>query len=420
MSKKNLAVIILAAGKGTRMKSETPKVLHPVCGRPMIGYVLDLANVLKANRVIAVLGYKHREVREFIGADAEIVIQRKLRGTADAVRQAMPLLKGFSGTVLVLCADSPLLKKESIDKLVEYHRKNSPACTLLTASVDKPSGYGRIIRDRFFAISAIVEERDADEFQKDIKEINTGIACFDKDDLDFALKKIKPNNAKKEYYLTDAVNIFYEKCRLTEDVRLEDVNESIGINSRVDLAKASSLMQKRINEEFMQRGVTIVHSDSVFIDYGAQIGGDTVIYPFTVIEKGVKIGKRCLLGPFAHLREGTRIDNEVLIGNFLEITRSELGQNTIAKHFSYLGDVKIGKNVNIGAGTVTANFDGKKKHPTVIKDNAFIGSDTILIAPVRVGKDAKTGAGSVVLSNNNIADNSVVAGVPARGINKKR
>lgn len=414
MRKEKIAVVILAAGKGTRMKSDVPKAVHPICGRPMLGYVLDLAKALKPKRIIAVLGYKHQEVRRFIGSGIQVVIQKKLKGTADAVRQAMPLLKDFTGTVLVLYADSPLLKKESLSKLVRHHQKNNLSCTLLTASMDKPSGYGRIIRDKFFSISAIVEEKDADEFQRDIKEVNTGIVCFNKDDLMPALKNIKPNNRKKEYYLTDAVNILYKHKRLIENVLLEDINEALGINSRMDLAKADSIMHKRINEKLMKQGVTLVQPDTVFIDYGVQIGEDTVIYPFTVMEKNVKIGKQCTIGPFAHLREGARINNKVLIGNFLEIARSKVGQDTFIKHFAYIGDTKIGRDVNIGAGVVTANFDGKKKHSTVIADNAFIGSDTVLIAPVKIGRRARTGAGSVVLKNNNVSDNSLVVGVPAR------
>ena len=415
---KKLAVIILAAGKSTRMKSETPKVMHPVCGRPMLGYVLDLVKGLKARPLVAVLGYKQEIVKKMIPGGVRVVIQKKLLGTADAVRTALPLLRNFKGTVLVLYADNPLLKKETLKRLLDYHLKNNVDATLLTAVLDKPSGYGRIVRDKYSSIRGIVEEKDADDFEKNIKEINTGIMCFAKDKLDAALKNIRPNNRKKEYYLTDAIAVIYKNGGLIDSVRLSDINEAQGINSRKDLSLADSIMRRRINEEWMEKGVTIVAGDSTFIGYGSKIGQGTVIYPFTVIESGVKIGKRCFIGPFAHLREGTIIDDGVIIGNFLEAVRSRISSKTIAKHFCYIGDSRIGRSVNIGAGTVTANFDGKNKHVTLIGNNSQIGSDTILVAPVKMGKSAVSGAGSVIIKN--VPDKAIVAGVPARPLNKKR
>jgi len=418
--KKNIACIILAAGKGERMKSENPKVLHTICGRPMLSYVLDLVKGLKFNRVVAVIGHKHQEVRKLFKPDIKVVIQKKMLGTADAVKQALPLLSNFKGTVLVLYADNPLLKKESIKKLLDYHIKNNPDATLLTATIEKPAGYGRILRDEYSSICSIVEEKDADDFQKEIKEINTGIMVFNKQRLQEALKHVRANNRKKEYYLTDIIGILYKKGGLIDNVRTSDINEALGINSRLDLAKANKILQRKINEDLMKSGVTIIEPDATFINYGAKIGRDTTIYPFTVIENNVTIGNCCSIGPFVHLREGTRLKSDVLVGNFVETVRSTIASKTLIKHFCYLGDSRIGKLVNIGAGTVTANFDGLKKNITVIKDRAFIGSDTVLVAPVKIGKAAKTGAGAVVCKNKNVPDNTVVVGMPAVPLKKTK
>jgi len=310
----------------------------------------------------------------------------------------------------------PLLKRETVNTLLKRHIESRADATLLTAYVKKPKGYGRVLRDKYFTICGIAEEKDADEFQKDIKEINTGIICFNKDSLSSAIKDIRPNNRKREYYLTDIISILYKKGRLIEAVKIEDIQEALGINSRLELAQANKIMQKRINEGLMQKGVTIIDPETTFIGYDAEIGQDSRIYPFTVIESGVKIGKRCSVGPFVHLREGTEFSDEVVVGNFMETVRTKIGKKTWAKHFCYLGDASIGRCVNIGAGTVTANFDGKKKNVTVIKDKAFIGSDTVLVAPVKVGRSAVTGAGSAVIRD--VPDKTVVVGVPARVLKK--
>jgi bifunctional UDP-N-acetylglucosamine pyrophosphorylase/glucosamine-1-phosphate N-acetyltransferase len=417
---KNIAVIILAAGKSTRMKSATSKVLHPVCGRPVMAYVLDLVKSLRPNRVIAVLGYRHEEARRILTPGIKVAMQKRLLGTADAVKAALPQLKNFKGAVLVLYGDNPLLKKETIKKLLDYHIKNNSDATLLTAELAKPCGYGRILRDKYASIRGIIEEKDADDFEKEIKEVNTGIVCFNKDRLASCIGGIRPNNRKKEYYLTDIISIFYKKGYLVDGIKISDINEALGINSRKELAQANSIMQARINEELMKQGVTIVDPASTFISYGVKIGKDSVIYPFTVIESNVKIGTRCLVGPFAHLRSGTILQDDVLLGNFLETVRAKIGSGTWAKHFCYLGDSRIGRKANIGAGTVTANFDGARKNVTKIEDGAFIGSDTVLVAPVRVGRRARTGAGSVVTRNKNVPNGATVVGVPARVIKNKR
>jgi bifunctional UDP-N-acetylglucosamine pyrophosphorylase / glucosamine-1-phosphate N-acetyltransferase len=416
-TKKEIAVIILAAGKSTRMKSELPKVLHELCGRPMLGYVLDLVNTLKPAQVVAVLGHKQELVRKLIPKGIKIVIQNKLIGTADAVKAGLAALKGFKGTVLILYGDIPLLKKETVNKLLDYHLKNNVDATLLTAQLKTPFGYGRIMRDKYSSICCIVEEKDADEVQKDIKEINTGIMAFKKEKLLANIKSIRPNNRKKEYYLTDIIEIFAKKNYLVDGLKTQDAQEALGINTRAELAKANSIMQKTINDKLMQDGVTIIDPASTFISFGNKIGKDTVIYPFTVIERDVKIGKRCFVGPFAHLREGVRLGDDVIAGNFIEMVRSRIGTKTFVKHFSYLGDSSVGSNVNIGAGTITANFDGKDKNYTVIKDNVNIGSDTVIVAPVKIGKFAVTGAGAVV--TRDIPDKTVVVGVPARTLKKR-
>ena len=415
--KKEIAVIILAAGKSTRMKSAVPKVLHPLCGRPLLGYVLDLVAGLKPKQVVAVLGYKQELVRKIIPSGVQIAIQKKLKGTADAVKAGLAALKGFKGTVLILYGDMPLLKKETLEKLLKYHFENDVDATLLSADLKKPFGYGRIMRDKCFSICGIVEEKDADEVQKDIKEINTGIMVFKKDKLAENLKYIRAQNQKKEYYLTDIIEILAKKGHLVDGIKAEDAQEALGINTCVELAKANSLMQKRINDKLTQGGVTIVDPQTTFINFGTKIGADTVIFPFTVIERGVKIGKRCSVGPFAHLRENVELKDDVTAGNFIEMVRAKIGSKTFVKHFSYIGDSTVGSSVNIGAGTVTANFDGARKNYTVIKDNVNIGSDTVIVAPAIIGKFAVTGAGSIITKN--VPESSVVAGVPARILRKR-
>lgn len=413
---KNTACIILAAGKGERMKSDLPKVLHPLCSRPMLLYVLDLVKTMRLSPAVAVLGFKYREVQKIMPAGVRVAVQKKQSGTADAVKAALDSLKSFRGTVLVLYGDNPLIKKETIKKLLSQHIKNGVDVTLLTAEMSDPQGYGRIWRDKYGAVSNIIEEKDALEFQKKIKEINTGIMCFKKESLVEALKQVRPNNRKKEYYLTDTISIIYQKGGFIESMKLAQSEEAMGINSRVELAKANKIISRRLNEAFMKNGVSLVDPETAYISFGAKIGRESVIYPFTVIEKDVTIGSRCSIGPFIHLREGTRIADDVVAGNFLETVRSKISPKTFIKHFSYIGDTDIGRAVNIGAGTVIANFDGKNKHNTLIKDNAFIGSDSVLVAPVTIGKRACTGAGSVVTKNTRVPDGAVMAGVPARKI----
>jgi bifunctional UDP-N-acetylglucosamine pyrophosphorylase / glucosamine-1-phosphate N-acetyltransferase len=414
--KKDISILILAAGKGTRMRSALPKVMHKICGRPMLGYVLGLASALKPKDTVVVLGHKSNLIKKEISSKVKIAIQSRLLGTADAVRVGLNKLSVNSGSVLILFADVPLLTKETLLKLIKRHFEGNADATLLTADASEPKGYGRVLRDKYFSICGIVEDKDADEFQRDIKEINTGIMCFDIAGLKRALTKVKRNNKKREYYLTDVIKVLHSQGKVLEGVKIKNKEEAMGINSKVELAEANAIMQSRINKKIMLSGVSILDVRSTFISYDVKIGEDSVIYPFTVIESNVKIGKRCSIGPFARLREGTRISDDVTLGNFLEVTRAKISEGTFAKHFCYIADSSVGKSVNIGAGAITANFDGLNKHRTVIKDKAFIGSDTIIVAPVKVGRSSKTGAGAVVLKD--IPDNNTAVGVPARTLKK--
>lgn len=417
---KNISCIILAAGEGTRMKSQIPKMLHPICGKPMLAYVLDLAKKLNLKNTLVVTGHKKELLKDLLDEyKAKSIYQDKLLGTADAVRRTQGALSNFKGHCLILYGDQPLLREEVLRGLVKKHFETSAQATILTAYMEAPFGYGRIVRDNFSRVKAIVEEKDASDAVKAINEINTGIICFNKDALFNAIKKIKPNNTKKEYYLTDAIKIMSDEGLAVESFSVSgDIKQAQGINTRQDLSYAQKIMRQRILDEFMEEGVGIIDPDTTYIDCGCRIGQDTVIYPFTVIEKGVKIGKFCVIGPFCHLRPGTIIEDKAVIGNFTEIARSHVGRDTLMKHFSYLGDTVVGKGVNIGCGTVVANFDGKTKQKTFIGDEAFIGSDTVLRAPVKVGKRAITGAGAVVTKD--VKASSVVVGVPARPLIAKQ
>ncbi|MDP2652976.1 MAG: NTP transferase domain-containing protein [Candidatus Omnitrophota bacterium] len=410
--------IILAAGKGTRMKSGTPKVLHPVCGRPLLRYVLDVVQSVGSLKICVVIGHQGEHVRRFLGKGILTVVQRRLLGTADAVRCAQKILRSSSGDVLILCGDTPLLKKETVRSLVRKFRRTKADGIVLTAEVGDPSGYGRIVRDWQGRMTAIREEKDATEEERRIREINVGVYCFKARALSAALKKVKLNPVKKEYYLTDVIGVLSRRGAKIETYLTGEPQEGWGVNSREDLAAAQQVLRQRFLRYWMAEGVTIEDPQTTFVEADVRIGRDTVIRPFTVIEGNVRIGSRCVIGPFTHLRPGTRLADEVQIGNFAEVSRSRLGTKTLMKHFSFAGDAEIGRHVNIGAGTVTANYDGKNKNKTVIKDNAFIGSDSILVAPVKVGRGAMTGAGCVVKKGQVVPDGGVIVGVPGRIIKK--
>ncbi len=416
---KGLRTIILAAGKGTRIKSETPKVLHSVCGKPLLQYVLDVVFDIGSVKNCVVLGHRSQQVKEALRNDIQVVIQKRLLGTADAVKCAYKYFKNYKGDVLILCGDTPLLHPETLKKLIRKHRKTNAACTFLTAFVQEPIGYGRVLRDSKGMAVAIREENDATEFEKNIIEINVGVYCFKSNILFQLINDIRVNKRKKEFYLTDIIEILTQQGDKNETLEVEEANEGLGINTREDLAKSEAILRQRILKEFMLKGVTIVDPQTAFIHADVKIGQDTVICPFTIIESNVVVGANCIIGPFAHLRPGTKIGNHVQVGNFAEVSRTQLGERTLMKHFSFLGDAQVGSHVNIGAGVVTANFDGKVKNKTRILDNAFIGSDSILVAPVKIGKKAITGAGCVVTKGKIIPDRSVVVGVPGRILKRK-
>lgn len=403
------------------MKSDVPKVLHHVCGVPILGYVADIAKAVGSLKTYIVLGHKADEVKDFLGTKGYTYLrQRKLLGTADAVRSAENQLRSFRGDVLILCGDTPLLNKDVIKTLVKTHKKSGALATFLTTVVHNPSGYGRVIRDAIGNVTAIREDKDAAGLERNIAEINVGVYCFKAKELYQGLKKIKKNAKKGEFYLTDIVELYTSRGDLVETVETNNPQEGLGVNTREDLAVAENVIRRKILREYMLKGVTIIDPATTYINRNVKIGEDSVIHPCTVIDENVKIGKGCTIGPFAHIRSGSKIDDKVVLGNFTEVSRTRIGAQSIMKHFSFLGDTTTGKQVNIGAGTITANFDGVNKHPTKIGDKAFIGSDSILVAPARIGKNATVGAGSIVTKGKAVPDGALAVGAPARILKRKR
>jgi len=415
---RNTACIILAAGRGTRMKSDMPKMLHKICGRALIEHINDLIAPFFFKHVVLVVGYKGKEVADLAGG-AKVVKQDRLLGSADAVKKAVTALRKFKGDILVLYGDVPLLRRSSLKGMMEMHRSRKASCTLMTARPENPAGYGRILRNAAGNVTAIAEETEVPLYDRVMNEVNAGPCCFKAGDLLKTLRKIKRNDRKKEYYLTDVVGLLEREGKAIASYRLEDPEEAVGVNSRADLARADAIMRRRTVDRLMECGVSVVDPASTHVDPGCSVGRDTVIHPYSRIHNGVKIGPACVIGPFSRLRPGTRLSQGVEIGNFVELTRAKVGPRTKIKHHSYIGDAVIGREVNIGAGTITANYDGKTKEKTVIKDRAFIGSGTIFVAPVTIGKGAVTGAGAVVTKRTKVPDGSVVVGVPAR-VTRKR
>lgn len=411
---KALRTIILAAGKGTRMKSQIPKVLHPLCGRPMIEYAMDIARAVRSAKVLVVIGHQAPLLKRHLAGRCDVVVQKRLLGTADAVKAVLPQCRGYRGDILLICGDTPVLRAETIRDLVAQHRRRNAAATLLTCVVKAPRGYGRILRDAAGQVLAIREENDATADEKKVAEINVGAYCFQSEVLFRSLADIGMNKNKGEFYLTDIVELLRGQGQSLATLTIPDAVEGLGVNTRADLAKAEAVLRQRVLERFMLDGVTIMDPLTTFIHPDVQIGADTVIHPFTYIEDDVRIGKDCHIGPFCHLRPGTRLADKVTLGNFTEVSRSHLSEGTVMKHFGFLGDARIGKKVNVGAGVVTANYDGKNKNKTEIADQAFIGSDSILVAPVRIGRRALTGAGCVVTKGQRVPDGAVIFGVPGR------
>lgn len=393
---KYVMTVIMAAGKGTRMKSEKSKLVHKIYDKELVKRVAELASKVGSDEIVTVVGHLREEVEEVLGDSVKYAYQDELLGTGHAVMQATKYLEGKKGKVVILYGDVPIIRKETLENLITKSFKNKEYATLLTAIYDNPTGYGRIIRDEGGNIKAIVEEKDANMYEKEIKEINSGIYCFDIEELLSALKDIKPNNAQGEYYLTDVIKIMNDKGLKTGAVIVEDNTEILGVNDRAQLELLTRVLRMRINAEHMRRGVTIEDASSTYIHDNVIIGVDTVIHPNTTIKNGVIIGSNCEIGPNAYIREGCLIGNDVKIGNCVELKKVKIGNRTKVPHFIYLGDTEIGEDCNVGCGTITCNYDGVNKNKTVIGDRAFIGSNVNLVAPVTLGDDVLIAAGSTI------------------------
>ena len=397
----DIKAVILAAGKGTRMKSETtPKVLHQILGKTLLGYVLDnVKNFVSEEFVI--VGHHAEEVENFVKTNyknANTVLQSPQLGTGHAVSMVCPALENFDGLVIILCGDTPLVKEETLKEFVNFHQSNNSDITVMSTIFENPTNYGRIIREADNSLQCIVEEKDATPDQKAVKEVNAGIYCLNWGKIKSAFSQLKSNNAQGEYYLTDIIAWGKAQKLNVNAYILENSDEIYGINSRLNLAQASKMMNKRNLEKYMENGVTIVDPDSTWISEDTEIGQDTIIYPFTYIEGENKIGKSCKIGPCAHLRGGVEVCDNVKVGNFVEVKKSKISSNTNVGHLSYIGDSELGEHVNIGAGTITANYNPltKEKTKTVLKDNVKIGSNSVLVSPVTVEEGTNVGAGTIV------------------------
>ena len=441
--------IILAAGKGTRRKSKLYKVLHQVCGKPMVAHVLDQLEAAKIDNIITVVGYGAETVEEAIGTRAKFVLQKQQLGTGHAVMQAADLLADLPGQTLVVSGDTPLFTADTFEKLIEYHTQRKAAVTILTSQAPDPTGYGRIVRNEVGIVERIVEQKDASDEEKKITEINTGVYCFDNQKLFAALKLLNNDNAQGEYYLTDVIGILKGQDEVVTAYRMADFDESMGVNDRVALARANQIMQKRINTKLMQEGVTMLDPATTYIDAGVKVGNDTVIEGNVVIRGNTTIGSDCLIGagsritdstihdnvkiisstleeaemhdgsdigPNSHLRPQAEIGKDVHIGNFCEVKKAYIGEGTKVGHLTYVGDATLGKDINVGCGVVFVNYDGAQKHHTNVGDHAFIGSNSNLVAPVNIAPNSFVAAGSTITDDTKQFDLAIAR---ARQTNKE-
>lgn len=395
--------IILAAGKGTRMKSEMPKVLHTIFNKELVGYILDAVNGITDENFV-IVGHQAELVEKYIKNNYEnskCILQSPQLGTGHAVSMALPYLKDYEGDIVILCGDTPLITSETIEEFVESHKANNSDLTVMSAIFENPANYGRIVRNSDGSLNSIVEEKDASSEQKAIKEINAGIYCLNWTKIKSAFSELKSNNAQGEYYLTDIVKWGNENGLKVNAYTLKNNEEIFGINSKAHLAEASKMLNQRVIKKHLENGVQIIDPQSTWISPDTEIGADTIIYPSCYINGKNKIGKHCKIGPFAHLRGDVILEDNVKIGNFVEVKKTTIKSHTNACHLSYLGDCEIGSDVNIGAGTITANYNPltKIKSKTIIKDNVKIGSNSVLVAPLTIEEGANVGALSVITKN---------------------
>ena len=427
-----VAIIILAAGKGTRMKSDLVKVLHPLLGLPMLSYPVALSlDGIRAEKTIVVIGFQAAQVKEkFQDPRILFVLQAEQSGTGHAVLQAMPHLEGFDGTVLILCGDVPLIKKETLLSFTYHFRQSRSVLSVMTVALGSPSGYGRIVKDPRGLLERVVEEKDASDTERALREINTGIYCVQASFLVEGLKEVRKDNAQGEYYLTDLVEIANKKGLKCTAYPVTDPMEVLGINTRIDLAMAEEALREEKVRALMLSGVTVIDPRTTYVEQKVEAGRDTVLYPNCYLQGETRIGERCtiepnvrivdsilgnevtirtssviteskiedqaVIGPFAHLRPLTEVKAKAKIGNFVEVKKSVMGRGSKANHLTYIGDCFVGEGVNVGAGTITCNYDGHEKHQTIIGDRVFVGSNVELVAPVKIGKGASIGAGTTV------------------------
>lgn len=424
-----VSALILAAGKGTRMKSRLPKVLHKIGGKAMVEQVILTVEALDIQRKIVIIGFGGEEVKKYLGDQVEYVTQVEQKGTGHAVQQAQEILGNDEGTILLLCGDTPLVKKETLLAFLQAHKDSGAMATVLTARMPDPTGYGRIIRDHGGQVLRIVEQKDGTREELAVKEINTGMYAFASSHLWPALAKIDANNAQGEMYVTDVIGILVKEGKKVGAYMTKDCEETLGINSRAQLAEGEAILRARKNKELMDDGVTIIDPLNTYVEASVKVGQDTILYPGTILEGTTIIGENCTIGPntrlsnvqvgddniihytyahdceiknhadigpYVHLRPDTVVGDKVHIGNFVEVKNSIVGEGTKFPHLSYIGDSDVGSDVNIGCGTITVNYDGKLKHRTVIGNHAFIGCNSNLVAPVTVGEDSYIGAGSTI------------------------